>query len=77
VRALSAGALRSARTSMVAAVAGHASGSVVFVPGFSSDEFMTVAEIAAVLKLNQQTIRNWIFRPGVGVFPDAVGLQRW
>ena len=25
-----------------------------------SDEFMTVAEIAAILKLNQQTIRNWI-----------------
>ena len=24
------------------------------------DEFMTVAEIAAILKLNQQTIRNWI-----------------
>ena len=24
------------------------------------DELMTVAEIAAVLKLNQQTIRNWI-----------------
>jgi excisionase family DNA binding protein len=26
----------------------------------SGDELMTVAEIAAVLKLNQQTIRNWI-----------------
>ena len=24
------------------------------------DEFMTVAEIAAILKLNQQTVRNWI-----------------
>jgi len=24
------------------------------------DEFLTVAEVAAVLKLNQQTIRNWI-----------------
>jgi hypothetical protein len=24
------------------------------------DELMTVAEIAAVLKLNQQTIRHWI-----------------
>jgi excisionase family DNA binding protein len=23
-------------------------------------EFMTVAEIAAILKLNQQTVRNWI-----------------
>lgn len=28
--------------------------------GSSGDELMTVAEIAAVLKLNQQTIRNWI-----------------
>jgi len=27
----------------------------------SGDELMTVAEIAAVLKLNQQTIRNWIY----------------
>jgi excisionase family DNA binding protein len=26
----------------------------------SGDELMTVAEIAAGLKLNQQTIRNWI-----------------
>ena len=26
----------------------------------SGDELLTVAEIAAVLKLNQQTIRNWI-----------------
>lgn len=25
------------------------------------DEFLTVAEIAALLKLNQQTVRNWIF----------------
>ncbi|MGZ4307666.1 MAG: helix-turn-helix domain-containing protein [Solirubrobacteraceae bacterium] len=24
------------------------------------DEFLTVAEVAAILKLNQQTIRNWI-----------------
>ena len=24
------------------------------------DEFLTVAEIAGILKLNQQTIRNWI-----------------
>jgi hypothetical protein len=41
------------------------------------DEYLTVKEIAEHLKLNQQTLRNWIFRPGVGVFPDAVGLQRW
>ena len=26
------------------------------------DEFMTVAEIASALKLNQQTVRNWIDR---------------
>jgi excisionase family DNA binding protein len=24
------------------------------------DEFLTVAEVAAVLKLNQQAVRNWI-----------------
>ena len=24
------------------------------------DEFVTVAEVAATLKLNQQTVRNWI-----------------
>ena len=24
------------------------------------DEFMTVAEVAAILKLNQQTVGNWI-----------------
>ena len=29
-------------------------------PSSSGDELMTVAEIAAVLRLNQQTIRNWI-----------------
>jgi hypothetical protein len=27
---------------------------------WSGEEFMTVAEVAALLKLNQQTIRNWI-----------------
>jgi Helix-turn-helix domain len=27
------------------------------------DEFMTVAEVAAILKLNQQTVRNWIDAP--------------
>lgn len=26
----------------------------------TSDEFLTVAEIAGMLKLNQQTVRNWI-----------------
>jgi excisionase family DNA binding protein len=28
----------------------------------SDDEFLTVADIARVLKLNQQTVRNWIDR---------------
>jgi excisionase family DNA binding protein len=28
--------------------------------GAQPDEFMTVAEVAAILKLNQQTVRNWI-----------------
>jgi hypothetical protein len=27
------------------------------------DELLTVAEIAALLKMNQQSIRNWIFSP--------------
>lgn len=31
-----------------------------FRTGNVPDEFMTVAEIAALLKLNQQTVRNWI-----------------
>jgi len=26
----------------------------------SRDDFLTVAEIAQILKLNQQTVRNWI-----------------
>jgi excisionase family DNA binding protein len=26
----------------------------------SSDSFLTVAEVAGILKLNQQTVRNWI-----------------
>jgi excisionase family DNA binding protein len=30
------------------------------VPDWSREEFLTVAEVAAGLKLNQQTIRNWI-----------------
>jgi excisionase family DNA binding protein len=27
-----------------------------------SEEFLTVAEIAELLKVNQQTVRNWIDR---------------
>jgi hypothetical protein len=41
------------------------------------DEFLTVNEIAEHLRLNQQTVRNWIFSPGVGVLPGAAGLRRW
>lgn len=29
-------------------------------PDWSEEEFVTVAEVANLLKLNQQTIRNWI-----------------
>jgi excisionase family DNA binding protein len=29
-------------------------------PPSIEDEFLTVSEVAAVLRLNQQTIRNWI-----------------
>ena len=29
-------------------------------PPTIEDEFLTVAEVAAILRLNQQTIRNWI-----------------
>lgn len=36
------------------------------------DEFMTVAEVAETLRLNQQTIRNWI---DAGILP-AVRLGR-
>ena len=29
-------------------------------PGNAGDSFLTVAEVAEMLKLNQQTVRNWI-----------------
>jgi excisionase family DNA binding protein len=29
-------------------------------PGALEDSFLTVAEVAEMLKLNQQTVRNWI-----------------
>jgi hypothetical protein len=38
------------------------------------DEFLTVAEVAAILKLNQQTVRNTIFRTVFSVCPLAIGL---
>jgi len=34
----------------------------------SSSEFLTVAEVADLLKLNPQTIRNMIFSTRFGVF---------
>lgn len=42
------------------------------VPDFAQETFMTVPEVAAALKLNQQTIRNWI---DAGTLP-AVRLGR-
>jgi len=33
------------------------------------DEWLTVAEVAAILKLNQQTVRNWIFSPECAGLP--------
>jgi hypothetical protein len=33
------------------------------------DELLTVAEVAEILKLNQQTVRNWIFSTGPDVSP--------
>ncbi|OAI39389.1 hypothetical protein AYO39_02940 [Actinobacteria bacterium SCGC AG-212-D09] len=30
--------------------------------GLLDEEFLTVAEVAQLLKLNQQTVRNWIDR---------------
>jgi hypothetical protein len=35
-----------------------------------ADEYLTVAEIASELKLNQQTIRNWIFSTAFEVVPE-------
>ena len=40
------------------------------------EEFLTVADIARILKLNQQTVRNWIFSTGFGVCPATAGPQR-
>ena len=31
------------------------------------EELLTVAEVAGILKMNQQTIRNWIFSTVFGV----------
>jgi excisionase family DNA binding protein len=44
-----------------------------------ADELLTVAEVAAMLKLNPQTIRNWIDRgelPCVRIGPRRVRIKR-
>jgi len=40
------------------------------------DELLTVAEVAELLKLNQQTIRNWIFSTAFGVLPATARPRR-
>jgi len=40
------------------------------------ETFLTVQEIAELLKVNQQTVRNWIFSTLFGVCPATAGLQR-
>lgn len=40
------------------------------------NDFLTVAEVAAILKLNQQTVQNRIFSIVFGVCPATAGLQR-
>jgi len=35
----------------------------------ATDEFLTVDEVAAMLKLVPQTVRNWIFSIGSDVSP--------
>jgi excisionase family DNA binding protein len=43
------------------------------------DEFLTVAEVAEILKLNQQTVRNWITDgklPAVRVGQRRVRIRR-
>ncbi len=43
------------------------------------DEFLTVAEVASILKLNQQTVRNWIDAgqlPAVRVGQRRVRIKR-
>ncbi len=38
------------------------------------ESFLTVAEVAKLLKINQQTIRNWIFSTVCGARPCSFGL---
>jgi excisionase family DNA binding protein len=37
------------------------------------DEFLTVADVAELLKLNQQTIRNWLDRGELPAFGSGAG----
>jgi excisionase family DNA binding protein len=37
------------------------------------DEFLTVAEVAELLRLNQQTMRNWIDRGDLAAVRIAAG----
>jgi len=49
------------------------------VPASSEDEYLTVAEIAELLKVNQQTVRNWIADgalAAVRVGPRRVRVRR-
>jgi hypothetical protein len=39
------------------------------------ESFLTVAEVAERLRLNQQTARNWTFRTVFSVCPLAIGLK--
>jgi hypothetical protein len=38
------------------------------------ETYLTIAEVADLLKLNQQTVRNWIFSTVFGVRRCFVGL---
>lgn len=48
-------------------------------PDESRGEFLTVAEVAELLRLNQQTVRDWVddrTLPGVRVGPRRVRIRR-
>ena len=42
-----------------------------------NESFLTVADVPRILKVNQQTVRNWIFSTVFGVSPWTAGLERW
>jgi excisionase family DNA binding protein len=44
-------------------------------PPDATDKFLTVAEVAAILKLNQQTIRNWIDQGSLPALRVGVAAQ--